>query len=1384
MARILWSEEETAILIDAYLQIESRKLSRVEAIQQTSTALRNRAKNLGMEIDDIFRNENGISLQLSILGNAFNNKLSTLSNAPSIFVDMINQYKTNRPYFDKVLNRAKEQAEITQMEQQQTTQQKVSVSLQERFLAWLSAKVSPAQMYDFYMAYVEIEKTFLNSKDYPLLEKPFFETASLKVISEIKIIIDSSSKLKSNYFGSYKKMKAAIQYYYDFLKENEAEFAQNEVEISPVGKISSEKKETEKNTTVEKTKSNLLTIDWNNIENQNLYDTKPLYFVYFDKKYNVMNWSNLYVQVVSCLYQDYASQISRFTNSSLFANNSSIDIADAIHKQYLRRPERIEGNLFLETYLNANNIILRINRLLQLCGINNKNIVTIYYEVNSDKKEKNKKISLNDADEQLLEYIKNKEVDYEDHRAKGGSLWLIGGHELDNFVKACEQRFDITFHYNKNGKKFEEAWWTTTYAKVVRPLSRPPQKKIQSSSFEVKNNVDIKDSIDNINNVDVKDSIAIQSQNNADRQLLEYIKNKEVDYEDHRAKGGCLWLIGGHELDNFVKACEQRFDITFHYNKNGKKFEEAWWTTTYAKVARPLPRPIQKKTQSSSFEVKNNVDMKDNIDNISNIDIKDSIDNTNNIDVKDSIDNTNSVDVKDSITIQSQNNADRQLLEYIKSQNIDYEDLREKGGCLWLIGGRDLDDFVSCCQQRFDIVFAYCEYNINPLELKAKKFKEAWYTLEYAKVARPLPCPISKEVQSSPFEVNIDSINKSDVLSSDNNLSETDSLCRTDNLDDIDDLNNTDNANNNDNFSKTDHLNKTDIEYHIEPKKIPLPIKRHYMVIEKRITLDLDDLLLEDLDDLEELEELETSNTEISHVEINDLEVSNIETSNTETNNSEQNDFEENNVEISHFESDNSTFNDLDKLAEQEQKPENPYEQILTEYFAKGFRKGSYLDIKKFIKYYNEKWNENINADDKLAQYRIEEKILQAGILYEERIFSVDSLASAEMKQKLIDFIQNSFKSGKSVIYYKVLFDEFQGEFSNIYNEEMLKKYLQHILKDYYFKREYFSNQENTSFNLSNSIKEVILDYGTPISIQRIYQAFPNIPEERIKNLISIKRDFIWNKRGEECFHISMFDLNKEELDEIADIITKAISENNSISVDKLFTALENTNIMERFEQYSKIGKRDALAYYLSDKFNFGANIITSKSSAGLQNGFAAFAKKHSTFTIEDLKELKKELGVQEINLKTIYQYAMRINETNFVSKEQANFDMQTTDAAISQYCIGDYVALKEINFAFFPETDFSWNIYLLEQYVAHFSAAYKLINNRYYVEDCVGAIVKKGSNIKSFDELIIYILKNDFFSDDSQEVLNYLCEKGYLARPSYAGIDNIIARVKREKRG
>lgn len=109
--RIEWDKFEVALLLDACEMVLSRKGSKPEIVSELSAALRSRAVSNGREIDDTYRNENGISLQMTKMDYLLTDGKTGLPGASKLFADIAKLRRDNPEKFYDILKLAKEQIE-------------------------------------------------------------------------------------------------------------------------------------------------------------------------------------------------------------------------------------------------------------------------------------------------------------------------------------------------------------------------------------------------------------------------------------------------------------------------------------------------------------------------------------------------------------------------------------------------------------------------------------------------------------------------------------------------------------------------------------------------------------------------------------------------------------------------------------------------------------------------------------------------------------------------------------------------------------------------------------------------------------------------------------------------------------------------------------------------------------------------------------------------------------------------------------------------------------------------------------------------------------------------------------------------------------------------
>ena len=381
----------------------------------------------------------------------------------------------------------------------------------------------------------------------------------------------------------------------------------------------------------------------------------------------------------------------------------------------------------------------------------------------------------------------------------------------------------------------------------------------------------------------------------------------------------------------------------------------------------------------------------------------------------------------------------------------------------------------------------------------------------------------------------------------------------------------------------------------------------------------------------------------------------------------------------------------------------------------------------------------------------------------------------------------SAFADGKAAIYYQAIFAEFSDAFLDyhIHDADMLKSYLTFIGDGRFFiNRSFISKTPDVSMDPLSEVRSCLQDYGRPATYDEIFAALPHLPQSKIKFILASNVGFVNNGRS-EYFHESIVHLSDEELDGISEIIQRTIDEKDFIGGNELYDVIraKYPYIIDENQALSMYGFRDALKAKLGDKFSFKGNIISrSGQELSMADVFAKYARSHDTFTLSELQSLANNLATP-IYFEAIYENSLRIGRDQFVAKTAAHFPVEAMDETLDRICMGQYIPLLEAtNFGAFPYVGFPWNIFLLEHYVASYSQKYMLLHSSFNGTECAGAIVKRSAGIDSFDDLIVDLLANNQIEMKKAPVLQFLSDKGYLARRRYSEIESLIIKANAQR--
>ncbi len=190
------------MFLEAYIQVCDGEMDRKTAITAVSNALRKRAELQGEIIDGIFRNEAGITFQMYSMESAYLG-YTVRKPATRLFSEVVKLRKENKTEYDRILRRIKALLDTDK-------------SLEEKFVTWLSARVSPAQLSELYMVVPSIDEFCLSRK---ILKQPLLKTDDLTMLANVRNTIEGNRVFRFSHKRQVNKMSVIVRHYINFIKE-------------------------------------------------------------------------------------------------------------------------------------------------------------------------------------------------------------------------------------------------------------------------------------------------------------------------------------------------------------------------------------------------------------------------------------------------------------------------------------------------------------------------------------------------------------------------------------------------------------------------------------------------------------------------------------------------------------------------------------------------------------------------------------------------------------------------------------------------------------------------------------------------------------------------------------------------------------------------------------------------------------------------------------------------------------------------------------------------------------------------------------------------------------------------------------------------------------
>ena len=335
--RIPWDQYEAAYLLLVCIDVIENHTDRATAIKKVSEALRKRALHNGIEIDSMYRNENGISMQMTIMTSLYLHKKSGLHGASKLFVDTVELYEKNpKAIKDRIENLVEGGA-------------KLNMSNKEKFYKWLIASVRPGDVSnvrrrcDLVDVYIKNHKKFNTS---------IYELNNPQDVQRIKTFIEKDVFFKAKNSRQIYHILKSMEIFYDFVTDYSKTIAE-EPNLCNLNIVNQDYKEKE--------------FVKFSFEDKLAY-TKPVSIEYNGNIYSdFSNWTQLYVRVLKILFKENKNILIDLCGKNI-TGTGRVEIATIDQMDQMIAPKEFADGLYVETNISATDITKKIANLF--CKVN------------------------------------------------------------------------------------------------------------------------------------------------------------------------------------------------------------------------------------------------------------------------------------------------------------------------------------------------------------------------------------------------------------------------------------------------------------------------------------------------------------------------------------------------------------------------------------------------------------------------------------------------------------------------------------------------------------------------------------------------------------------------------------------------------------------------------------------------------------------------------------------------------------------------------------------------------------------------------------------------------------------------------------------------------
>lgn len=625
-ARIPWSQHEVALLFDAYLRA-AKGADLQQTAAQLSVTLRGMAERAGVDIDETYRNVNGIKMQLANVQYLFTGGVKGLSGASGMIRQMYEQYQADPSKYQSIL---KEAILMTGTP---------STSVQDAFFAYAQGKIGlPTRMLSDYLQ---------KAADYCHLKQPLLGITDVQEVRRIQQKVAEGKLLRFRYGKDAQTIRNVTQLYYNFVKSYRETKAQPATQLGSTPSVTKEEppqltaeavdappalevgevmqdadepadlnEEISETDPVEEAvsdnaavSSDELWVDFS-VDNSYLF-TKPNYYIYKGNRYDVKSWNRLYVEVCGLLFADYHDAFMGSMNGDILGYNALI-FADEQNYRRMRTPKPFAPGYYLESNLDATSIVRKLCGLHRLFNVGDALQISYRTVVGYQPSQPKTHKEIGNGDQLSVDSNYN---------------WHRDGLRLMDFSQEISYAFTQPEAYQYNGVTKRVSKWGKLYADLCGALFEDHHDAFMgimngdipgynalafadeqhktgmrvarqfAPGYYLESNIDATTIVRKIRGLHklfgIGDKLRISyhatgnggndisaKEDHSDEWIIEQLKANGITYQDKRSRDGCLWIVGGHELDAFARDCKVH-GYTLSFKADGCKTypdKAVWWT--------------------------------------------------------------------------------------------------------------------------------------------------------------------------------------------------------------------------------------------------------------------------------------------------------------------------------------------------------------------------------------------------------------------------------------------------------------------------------------------------------------------------------------------------------------------------------------------------------------------------------------------------------------------------------------------------------------------------------------------------------------------------------------------------------------------------------------